>query len=88
MLGGTNLDLPKKEALKLYDKVRSPIETSYRNIKAFFPFTSSTKFVFRMLIFVSAMIFYSLYTVFKGMARREEFKLLPILLFPGDLFNL
>ncbi len=85
---GTSLDLPKKEALKLYDKVRSPIETSYRNIKTFFPFTSSTKFVFRMLIFVLAMIFYSLYTVFKGMARREEFKLLPILLFPGDLFNL
>ena len=82
---GTNLDLPKKEVLKLYDKVRSPIETSYRNIKAFLPFTSSTKFVFRMLIFVLAMIFYSL---FKGMARREEFRLLLILLFPGYLFNL
>ncbi|WP_432517930.1 DUF4322 domain-containing protein [Saccharolobus islandicus] len=85
---GTNLDLSKKEALKLYDKGRSPIETSYRNIKALLPFTSSTKFVFRMLIFVLAMIFYSLYTVFKGMARREEFRLLLILLFPGDLFNL
>jgi len=62
----TNLDLPKKEVLKLYNKVRSPIETSYRNIKAFLPFTSSTKFVFRTLIFVLAVVFYSLYTVFKG----------------------
>ena len=84
----TNLNLPKREVLDLYNKVRGPIETSYRNIKAFLPFTSSTKFVFRMLIFVLAMIFYSLYTVFKGMARREEFRLLLILLFPGYLFNL
>ena len=45
--GATNLDLSKREVLKLYDKVRGPIETSYRNIKAFLPFTSSTKFVFR-----------------------------------------
>ena len=43
----TNLDLSKREVLKLYNKVRGPIETSYRNIKAFLPFTSSTKFVFR-----------------------------------------
>ncbi|QXJ28844.1 hypothetical protein J5U23_01713 [Saccharolobus shibatae B12] len=84
----TNLDLPKKEVLRLYNKVRSPIETSYRNIKAFLPFTSSTKFVFRTLIFVLAMVFYSLYTIFKGVVRREEFRLLLILLFPGDLFNL
>ena len=36
----TNLDLPKREVLKLYNKVRGPIETSHRNIKAFPPFTS------------------------------------------------
>ena len=32
----TNLDLSKREVLDLYNKVRGPIETSYRNIKAFF----------------------------------------------------
>jgi hypothetical protein len=72
----------------LYNKVRGPIETSYRNVKAFLPFTSSTKFVFRTLIFVLAVDFYSLYTVFKGEVRREEFRLLLILLFSDDLFNL
>ena len=50
----------------MYNKVRGPIETSHRNVKAFLPFTSSTKFVFRTLIFVLAVAFYSLYTVFKG----------------------
>ncbi|ACP34751.1 transposase IS4 family protein [Sulfolobus islandicus L.S.2.15] len=82
----TNLDLPKREVLDLYNKVRGPIETSYRNIKAFLPFTSSTKFVFRTLIFVLAIVLYSLYTIFKGEVGREEFRLLLILLFP-DLFN-
>jgi FOG: Transposase and inactivated derivatives len=82
----TNLDLPKGEVLDLYNKVRGPIETSYRNIKAFLPFTSSTKFVFRTLIFVLALVLYSLYTIFKGEVGREEFRLLLILLFP-DLFN-
>ncbi|MEM0301182.1 MAG: ISH3 family transposase, partial [Saccharolobus sp.] len=70
-----------------YNKVRSPIETSYRNIKAFLPFTSSAKFVFRMLIFV-LMAFYSLYTVFKSVVGREEFRSLLVLLFPEDLLNL
>jgi IS4 transposase len=84
----TNLDLPKGEVLKLYNKVRGPIETSYRNIKAFLPFTSSTKFVFRTLIFVLAVAFYSLYTVFKGEVGREQFRVLLILLFSDDLFYL
>jgi len=82
----TNLDLSRREVLDLYNKVRGPIETSYRNIKAFLPFTSSTKFVFRTLIFVLALVLYSLYTIFKGEVGREEFRLLLILLFP-DLFN-
>ncbi|ADB86757.1 ISH3 family transposase [Saccharolobus islandicus] len=82
----TNLDLSKREVLDLYNKVRGPIETSCRNIKAFLPFTSSTKFVFRTLIFVLAIVLYSLYTIFKGEVGREEFRLLLILLFP-DLFN-
>jgi FOG: Transposase and inactivated derivatives len=82
----TNLDLSKREVLDLYNKVRGPIETSYRNIKAFLPFTSSTKFVFRTLIFVLALVLYSLYIIFKGEVGREEFRLLLILLFP-DLFN-
>ncbi|ACP46971.1 partial transposase in ISC1225 [Sulfolobus islandicus Y.G.57.14] len=84
----TNLDLSKREVLDLYNKVRGPIETSYRNIKAFLPFTSSTKFVFRTLIFVLAVAFYSLYTVFKGEVRREQFRILLILLFSDDLFYL
>jgi FOG: Transposase and inactivated derivatives len=84
----TNLDLPKGEVLDLYNKVRGPIETSHRNIKAFLPFTSSTKFVFRTLIFVLAVALYSLYTVFKGEVRREQFRLLLILLFSDDLFYL
>jgi putative transposase len=67
--------------LDLYNKVRGPIETSYRNIKAFLPFTSSTKFIFRTLIFVLAIVLYSLYTIFKGEVRREEFRLLLILIF-------
>jgi len=56
----TNLEIPKREVLDLYNKIRGPIETSYRNIKAFLP-TSSTKFVFRTLIFVLAIVLYSLY---------------------------
>jgi len=83
----TNLEIPKREVLDLYNKVRGSIETSYRNIKAFLPFTSSTKFVFRTLIFVLAIILYSLYTIFKGEVGREEFRLLLILLFFPDLFN-
>lgn len=31
----TNLEIPKREVLDLYNKVRGSIETSYRNIKAF-----------------------------------------------------
>jgi len=77
----TNLDLPKREVLDLYNKVRGPIETSYRNIKAFLPFTSSTKFVFRTLVLVVAILLYSLYTVFKGEVGREEFRLLLIIFF-------
>ncbi|WP_432517853.1 ISH3 family transposase [Saccharolobus islandicus] len=84
----TNLDLSKRKVLDLYNKVRGPIETSYRNIKAFLPFTSSTKFVFRTLIFVLALVLYSLYTIFKGEVRREQFRILLILLFSDDLFYL
>jgi len=80
----TNLEIPKREVLDLYNKGRGPIETSYRNIKAFLPFTSSTKFVFRILIFVLALVLYSL---FKGEVGREEFRLLLIRLFFPDLFN-
>jgi hypothetical protein len=37
---------------------------------------------------VLAVAFYSLYTVFKGEVRREQFRILPILLFSDDLFYL
>jgi putative transposase len=75
----TNLDLPKKDVLKMYNKVRGPIETSYRNIKSFLRSTGSTKFVFRTLIFLLAMTIYSLFTIFNERAKREEFRLLLIL---------
>lgn len=74
--------------MNLYNKVRGPIETSYQNVKAFLPFISSTKFVFRTLSFVLAVAFYSLYTVLKGEVRREQFRILLILLFSDDLFYL
>jgi hypothetical protein len=78
----TNFEIPKREVLDLYNKVRGPIETSYRNIKAFLP-TSPTKFVFR----TSFLPLYSTPYVFKGVVGREEFRLLLILLFFPDLFN-
>jgi len=40
------------------------------------------------LIFVLAAVLYSLYTVFKGEVRREQFRILLILLFSDDLFYL
>jgi len=39
----TNLGLPGRDVLRLYDRIRAPIETSYRDIKSFLLFTSSTK---------------------------------------------
>jgi putative transposase len=68
----TNLDLPKKDVLKMYNKVRGTIETSYRNIKSFLRFTGSTKFVFRTLIFLLAMTIYSLFTIFKEKQREKN----------------
>jgi len=41
--GATNLELPGRDVLRLYDRIRAPIETSYRDIKSFLLFTSSTK---------------------------------------------
>ncbi|QGA69509.1 transposase [Sulfolobus sp. E11-6] len=83
----TNLDLPKDKVLKLYDKVRNPIETSYRNIKSFLLFTSSTKFAFRTLAFLLAMLLYSLFTLFKSNVKREDFRLLFILSLTDNIFN-
>ncbi|QGA68935.1 ISH3 family transposase [Sulfolobus sp. E11-6] len=83
----TNLDLPKDKVLKLYDKVRNPIETSYRNIKSFLLFTSSTKFAFRTLAFLLAMLLYSLFTLFKSNVKREDFRLLFILSLSDNIFN-
>ncbi|QXJ34894.1 hypothetical protein J5U22_01441 [Saccharolobus shibatae] len=61
----TNLNLKKDQVFKLYNKVRTPIETSYSIIKTFLPFTSSTKYIFRTLIFTPAIFTYSLYTILK-----------------------
>ncbi|BFI75887.1 hypothetical protein YN1HA_19850 [Sulfurisphaera ohwakuensis] len=70
----TNLNLKKEQVLKLYNKVRTPIETSYRNIKAFLPFTSSTKYIFRTLIFTLAILMYSLYTILKKQVNLRTLK--------------
>ncbi|WP_016729752.1 ISH3 family transposase [Saccharolobus islandicus] len=70
----TNLDLPKNKVLELYNKVRNPIETSYRSVKSFLPFTCSTKFIFRMLIFLLAVLVYSLYTILKDNVKMRTFK--------------
>jgi len=39
----TNLELPGRDVLRLYDGIGAPIETSCRDIKGFLPFTGSTK---------------------------------------------
>ncbi|AAK67517.1 Third ORF in transposon ISC1160 [Saccharolobus solfataricus P2] len=54
---------------RLYNKV-NPIETSYRNIKSFLPFISSTRLAFRKLMFMIALYF--LLTIFKDV-KREDF---------------
>jgi len=72
----TNLELPGRDVLRLYDRIRAPIETSYRDIKSFLLFTSSTKRVFRLFAFLLAALIYSFSTIFRGSLRREEFRLL------------
>ncbi|AAK42895.1 Third ORF in transposon ISC1225 [Saccharolobus solfataricus P2] len=56
------------------NKVRNPIETSYRSVKSFLPFTCSTKFIFRMLIFLLDVLVYSLYTTLKDNVKMRTFK--------------
>ena len=75
----TNLELPGRDVLRLYDRIRAPIETSYRDIKSFLLFTSSTKRIFRLFAFLLAALIYSFSTLFRGSLRREEFRLLPAL---------
>ena len=77
--GATNLELPGRDVLRLYDRIRAPIETSYRDIKSFLLFTSSTKRIFRLFAFLLAALIYSFSTLFRGSLRREEFRLLPAL---------
>ncbi|WP_338600698.1 hypothetical protein V6M85_12465 [Sulfolobus tengchongensis] len=80
---GTNLDLPKHEVLRLYDGIRNPIETSYREIKGFLVFTCSRSWVFHLFVFVLAMFLYSLF--FKDEVNKRDFKLLLVLLFIGEI---
>ncbi|WP_338598227.1 ISH3 family transposase [Sulfolobus tengchongensis] len=84
---GTNLDLPKHEVLRLYDEVRNPIETSYREIKSFLVFTCSRSWVFRLFVFVLAMFLYSLFLFFKGVVKRVDFKLFLALIFVNEIEN-
>ncbi|BCS93219.1 MAG: ISH3 family transposase ISSto14 [Metallosphaera javensis (ex Sakai et al. 2022)] len=83
----TNLDLPKDKVLRLYDRIRNPIETSYREVKGFLPFTCSRSWVFRLLVFVLATFLYSLFLFLKGEVKRTDFKLLLHLIFIDEIQN-
>ncbi len=72
----TNLGLPGRDVLRFYDRIGAPIETSYRDIKSFLLFTSSTKRIFRLFAFLLAALIHSFSTLFRGSLRREEFRLL------------
>ncbi|BAB66063.1 putative transposase [Sulfurisphaera tokodaii str. 7] len=63
---------------KWYNKVRTPIETSYKIIKSFLIFTSSRNWLFRL--FVLAILIYTLYLLLKGTTSKEDFRLLLIIL--------
>ncbi|QIW22856.1 DUF4322 domain-containing protein [Sulfolobus sp. S-194] len=84
---GTNLDLPKYKVVRLYNEVRTPIETSYRMVKSFLIFTSSRSWVFRLFVFVLAILIYMLFMFVKGKMSREDFRLFLILLFLFDNIN-
>ncbi|BCU71635.1 hypothetical protein [Stygiolobus caldivivus] len=82
----TNLDVNKRSVIKWYNKVRTPIETSYKMTKSFLVFTSSKSWVFRF--FVLAMLIYTLYLILaKGRTSRESFRLLLLLLLLLDNIN-
>ena len=77
----TNLDVSKRLVIKWYNKVRTPIETSYKMTKSFLVFTSSKSWVFRFFTFVLAMLIYTLYLILaKGRISKEFFRLLLLLL--------
>ncbi|MGC8696804.1 MAG: ISH3 family transposase, partial [Conexivisphaera sp.] len=67
----TNLSIPPIQLRRLYNRLRNPVETSYRRIKSLLPFTSSTRFTFRHLVIVLAVLLYSL-LVSSGL-RRSRF---------------
>ena len=81
---GTNLDVNRSIVVKWYDKVRTPIETSYKLIKSFLIFTSSRSWLFRLFIFVLAMLIYTLYLLLKGTTSKEDFRLLLTILLLQD----
>ncbi|WP_432518199.1 hypothetical protein [Saccharolobus islandicus] len=81
---GTNLDVNRSIVMKWYDKVRTPIETSYKLIKSFLIFTSSRSWLFRLFIFVLAMLIYTLYLLLKGTTSKEDFRLLLTILLLQD----
>ncbi len=56
----TNLSIPPIQLRRLYNRLRNPVETSYRRIKSLLPFTSSTGFTFRYLVIALAVLLYSL----------------------------
>ena len=69
---GTNLDVNRSIVVKWYDKVRTPIETSYKLIKSFLIFTSSRSWLFRLFIFVLAI---NLYTILAPQGDNEQGRL-------------
>ncbi|BFI74445.1 DUF4322 domain-containing protein [Sulfurisphaera ohwakuensis] len=81
---GTNLDVNRSIVIRWYNKVRTPIETSYKLIKSFLIFTSSRNWLFRLFIFVLAMLIYTLYLLLRGTTSKEDFRLLLIILLLQD----
>ena len=81
---GTNLDVNRSIVVKWYNKVRTPIETSYKLIKSFLIFTTSRSWLFRLFIFVLAMLIYTLYLLLKGITSKEDFRLLLTILLLQD----
>ena len=73
---GTNLDVNRSIVVKWYDKVRTPIETSYKLIKSFLIFTSSRSWLFRLFIFVLAINLYTILTP-QGDNEQGRFPLTP-----------
>ncbi|WP_338598629.1 DUF4322 domain-containing protein [Sulfolobus tengchongensis] len=64
---GTNICTGSGSSLvKLYNKKRGFVESFFRNVKEFLPFTCSRSFVFRLVVFLLAVLIYTLYLIVRN----------------------